>query len=374
MQVPNMSAPARRMLMPSARPFRPSEAPSGETEMDGDFDWAIQALRSGSGASFALILAQGPGHDMRRLLALDGLPVARAATLLDGIADRLSAPSTRPPSFEESWFDPGDQDIARLFHIAQQPDCAISLILGFQAPPKGSVMRRTLALGKLLLPCIAGFAAMRDALAREHRLTHALRSALDHVNAGIGVISASKHVEFANLALREIVDEHDGLRASGDSVTATSLKDAVRLQVSLDHVLATREADGADHALMLALPRQPGRPPLMAAVLPSGMDGDGEASAILFAIRPESDLSGALAPICRLNGLSPVETRLACCLTMGKTLAEAARMMRIKQQTARAYLRQIFQKTGTNRQADLVRMMMSNLLPFFGRTKIEAIV
>jgi DNA-binding CsgD family transcriptional regulator len=49
-------------------------------------------------------------------------------------------------------------------------------------------------------------------------------------------------------------------------------------------------------------------------------------------------------------------------------------MMRIKQQTARAYLRQIFQKTGTNRQADLVRMMMSNLLPFFDRTKVEAIV
>jgi DNA-binding CsgD family transcriptional regulator len=215
---------------------------------------------------------------------------------------------------------------------------------------------------------------MRDALAREHRLAHGLRNALDHVNAGIGIISPSKHVAFANLALREIIDEHDGLRASGESVTATSLRDAVRLQVSLDHILATHEADGADHALMLALPRQPGRPPLMAAVLPSGMDGDGEASAILFAIRPEGDLSGALAPICRLNGLSPVETRLACCLTMGKTLAETARMMRIKQQTARAYLRQIFQKTGTNRQADLVRMMMSNLLPFFGRTKVEAIV
>lgn len=374
MQVPNISAPARRMAIPPARPFRLPEAPSAETGTDDDFDWAIQALRSGSGAGFALILARGAGHDTQRLLALDGLPVARAAALLDDIADRLPTPSARPQSVEESWLDPGVPDIARLFHITQQPDCAISLVLGFPVPPKGSAMRRTLALGKLLLPCVARFAAMRDALAREHRLAHGLRNALDHVNAGIGIISPSKHVAFANLALREIIDEHDGLRASGESVTATSLRDAVRLQVSLDHILATHEADGADHALMLALPRQPGRPPLMAAVLPSGMDGDGEASAILFAIRPEGDLSGALAPICRLNGLSPVETRLACCLTMGKTLAETARMMRIKQQTARAYLRQIFQKTGTNRQADLVRMMMSNLLPFFGRTKVEAIV
>jgi DNA-binding CsgD family transcriptional regulator len=347
------------------------EPVSGEAH--ADFDWAIEAVRAGCGASCALILARHPADDTLRLLALSGLSAPRAAELLDSIAERLAGPAERPRAVEENWLDPGDLEIARLFHITQHRDRAITLVVGFQSAPKGSVMRSTLALGRLLLPCIARFAAMRDALEREHHRANGLRTALDHINVGISVISASKQVEFSNLAMREIIEEHDGLRASSDSITATSLKDAVRLQVSIDHIMADHGADGQGHALMLALPRQPGKRPLMAGVLPS--DGTEETpSAILFVIRPEGDVSGALVPICRLNGLSPVETRLACCLTMGKTLAEAARMMRIKQQTARTYLRQIFQKTGTNRQADLVRMMMSHLLPFFDRTKVEAIV
>jgi len=371
MQVPNMSAPARRVTTPATGAPLPTDVPAGEA--DADFDWAIEALKAESGASFALILARDPGHGTLRFLALNGLPAARAAALLDGIADRLTGPGIRPSTPDDNWLDPGDREIAQLFHITQSPDRAISLVVGFPSPPKDSTMRRMLALGKLLLPCVTRFAAMRDALEQERRQSHGLRNALDHVNVGVGIIAPSRQAEFANLALREIVAEHDGLRANNETISATSLRDAVRLQLSIDHILSPPDAEGQGHALMLALPRQAGKRPLMAAVLPSEAPG-GPRSAILFVVRPEGDLSGALVPICRLNGLSPVETRLACSLTMGKTLAEAARAMRIKQQTARAYLRQIFQKTGTNRQADLVRMMMSNLLPFFDRTKVEAIV
>src|ERR1700754_3906658 len=110
MQVPNTSAPARRVAIPSASSFMLSDMPSDDAE--GDFDWAIQALRAGTDASFALILAHGPIQGTRRLLALGGLAVARAAVLLDGIADRLPEATMRPLTVEESWIDPGDQDFA----------------------------------------------------------------------------------------------------------------------------------------------------------------------------------------------------------------------------------------------------------------------
>ena len=41
----------------------------------------------------------------------------------------------------------------------------------------------------------------------------------------------------------------------------------------------------------------------------------------------------------------------------GQTLTEAAGEMRVKVETARAYLKQVFGKTGMHRQTDLVAMM-----------------
>jgi DNA-binding CsgD family transcriptional regulator len=49
-------------------------------------------------------------------------------------------------------------------------------------------------------------------------------------------------------------------------------------------------------------------------------------------------------------------------LAIGKSLQEAAEAMRIKDQTARSYLKQIFLKTDTKRQAELVRLMLTSHL------------
>ncbi|MET0293195.1 MAG: hypothetical protein ABW136_12610, partial [Steroidobacteraceae bacterium] len=44
----------------------------------------------------------------------------------------------------------------------------------------------------------------------------------------------------------------------------------------------------------------------------------------------------------------------------GSTLAEAAEELRITPATARGYLKQVFAKTATNRQPDLIRLMLAS--------------
>jgi DNA-binding CsgD family transcriptional regulator len=83
-----------------------------------------------------------------------------------------------------------------------------------------------------------------------------------------------------------------------------------------------------------------------------------KAAAIIRLMRPEISVTRGMEPICQLHGLSPVETQLVACLAQGLTLSEAATQMRIKPDTARTYLKQVFAKTDTHRQADLLQLLL----------------
>jgi DNA-binding CsgD family transcriptional regulator len=57
-------------------------------------------------------------------------------------------------------------------------------------------------------------------------------------------------------------------------------------------------------------------------------------------------------------GLTPREALLAAMLAEGRDLADAAATMNIAPGTARNYLKAVFRKTGTHRQAALVRLVL----------------
>jgi DNA-binding CsgD family transcriptional regulator len=59
-----------------------------------------------------------------------------------------------------------------------------------------------------------------------------------------------------------------------------------------------------------------------------------------------------------LFGLTPAESRLALALFEGASLAEAAEGLTISRFTAQNHLARIFEKTGANRQATLIKLMM----------------
>ncbi len=98
-----------------------------------------------------------------------------------------------------------------------------------------------------------------------------------------------------------------------------------------------------------------------------------DAAAVLCFYTAESNLPDLLAPICTVYGLSPVERRLVAQLASGATLSEAAITMRVKEQTARSYLKQVFQKTSTRRQSDLIRILLTSALHTWRDFKPELI-
>ena len=211
--------------------------------------------------------------------------------------------------------------------------------------------------------------------AEKHRAWELAR-ALDQSDIAVTILDARGLVHFANAAAELLFHDEDGLRVSFGAVVATSLRDALRLRTTIEHCLhawtgAAHGAGGGETAHVLMIDRGRDMRPLVVSIAALPAEADRPTGAVLFAIRPEHDVGRFLASICRLHGLSPVETRLACHLVSGRTIAEAAIAMRIKEQTARAYLKQVFSKTETKRQAELVRLMMSNILPMTARLTPE---
>jgi DNA-binding CsgD family transcriptional regulator len=105
---------------------------------------------------------------------------------------------------------------------------------------------------------------------------------------------------------------------------------------------------------------EPDEAPVFAHVLPltggelrAGLEPEAVAAVFIGTDQNEQEAAHAMAAA---YGLTPAETRLLESLLAGHTLAETATALNIAMTTAKTHLDNIFQKTGVNRQAELIRL------------------
>lgn len=77
---------------------------------------------------------------------------------------------------------------------------------------------------------------------------------------------------------------------------------------------------------------------------------------------PADDLSDALPRIKEAFGLTTAEGHLACLLAAGEDLRASAERLGIQYETARARLTDIFEKTATHRQGELVSLLLTTIM------------
>jgi DNA-binding CsgD family transcriptional regulator len=112
--------------------------------------------------------------------------------------------------------------------------------------------------------------------------------------------------------------------------------------------------------LSLPLPARDGQPPMILHLVPvRGLARDvfSRASVVVF-VTPVVVADVATAEVIQgLFDLTPTEARVARALGRGETVAEIATGGGVAQPTVRNQIREIFAKTGVNRQADLVGLL-----------------
>jgi DNA-binding CsgD family transcriptional regulator len=121
---------------------------------------------------------------------------------------------------------------------------------------------------------------------------------------------------------------------------------------------------GAGGRSMLATPRGDGTN-LVIQVLPaSGISRRGAPDAlIVFVKEPKERALPSREQIQALFDLTPAQAALAREILLGDGAQAAAARLGISHATARTHLLQVLDKTGTSRQAELVRLILQRSLP-----------
>ena len=190
----------------------------------------------------------------------------------------------------------------------------------------------------------------------------AFSDVLERSDKGVLILDPSGRVLFANAAARAMAETADGFRLRRDRIEVPSRRADASLQRLVAGATGQFAGTDAPRGGMLRLPRESGKPDYAIAVASLGNESAWSSAgpaAFVLITDPEASPARAAMLIAQLFGLSAAETRVAERLMMGESPEQAAASLGIKTSTARWHLAALYRKTGTNRQAQLTRLLLS---------------
>lgn len=198
-----------------------------------------------------------------------------------------------------------------------------------------------------------------------------LSSALDLLKVGIVLVDGQARIVHANHAGRKLLDDRTGLRKDGDLLSARDPKATQELRAAIAAATSQRTIALPASGVVIPVPAQDGRD-LAAWVLPLDAGLRGEMAAPFAAkaavfVRELGDTSAFPGELfVKRYGITPAECRVLMMLVQGMTIAETCDALGVGEPTVKTHLARLFAKTGTERQADLMRLAMSALAPAQG--------
>ena len=188
---------------------------------------------------------------------------------------------------------------------------------------------------------------------------------LDGNSHGIILLDRLRHVLFANRAALNLGAAGDGIILSREGVALPGRSDDGKFQQLITEALAIAENIAVMSSGVMRAHRASGKRPFSVIVSPLS-----QSSTLMTAARPAVCVliadpeRQALLPenvLRNLFGLTRAEARLAMRLARGDALDVAAGELEIAYTTARTQLAVIFRKTGTKRQGELIKLLLSDV-------------
>jgi DNA-binding CsgD family transcriptional regulator/PAS domain-containing protein len=221
--------------------------------------------------------------------------------------------------------------------------------------------RRDLDLLERLLPHMQRAVQLHLRLASLQARSSAAEEALDHLPCGVVLVDACGKVLFLNRAAQSVIAAADGLTVREGVLIAATSEDTRALGKLVVEAAATGVGAGTSPGGALTLSRPSMSTPLPVLVTPLRgqwmLPAERRAAAAVFVTDPNRCATVAGRQLVELFGLTPAEAQLAVALLAGKRLARIAADRGVQVPTVRNQLRAVLAKTGTGRQAELVRLL-----------------
>lgn len=186
---------------------------------------------------------------------------------------------------------------------------------------------------------------------------------MEQLALGIVVVGVKSRILFANGVARHVLQTGDALSSAQGCLRARHRAHVPRLEKLLHDVVLTSVGRGTSPGEFVSLPRSGKMPfPVLVAPYrpPLGADGHFLGAALVMFSDPRVQTTAPDKVIAEMFAISPAEARLASALIRGDSLVDYAGRIGISLNTAKTQMRQIFQKTGYNRQSDLIRAALDN--------------
>jgi DNA-binding CsgD family transcriptional regulator/PAS domain-containing protein len=176
------------------------------------------------------------------------------------------------------------------------------------------------------------------------------------------LVDAKLRIVFANAGARRLLGAGDGIGQDSQGLCGACPSNTAALRRCVSEATGT----GADHGTcpggVVVLPRPSGARPWVATIIPLRMQGlavgPRRPAAAVFVADIECPPRPRLDRLHALFGLTIAEARVALLLAEGKGVNHVATTLGLSRSTVKTHLQRTLEKTGTNRQAELVKLVV----------------
>jgi DNA-binding CsgD family transcriptional regulator len=235
----------------------------------------------------------------------------------------------------------------------------------------GVALHRTRRVGRFEPADLDQFAVLHEHLRRALAIAYRLGTLgtlhqcsidlLDQHPAAIVLLDDRRRVVYSNRLADTIHAQHDGITITRSGLHITHAPDHGRLQALISRAMPEHHAAAVGG--LMRVERPSGRQPYAVFVTPVSRDYPALAAVrpvvCVMVTEPDRRRVSLASRLRVMFGLTEAEARLADVLATGEDLRAAALKLRITYGTARTRLAEIFQKTNTHRQAELVTLLLT---------------
>jgi DNA-binding CsgD family transcriptional regulator len=229
-------------------------------------------------------------------------------------------------------------------------------------PPIGP---ESLTLLDSLVPHLARAYAIHAQLANARHERTALAEVIDRLPVGVILLDSEGRAVLTNRSVEKILQLNDGFRLERDRPRAWDARDNRSLKLAISEATRHEDNRGQAHGGFVCLSRPTGRrayPVWVGSLLAAAPDHrTDEAKTILFIADPEGGLISTCEVLQELYQLTRAEAELVRMIAGGQSLDQVAEARGVTMNTVRSQLKQVFCKTDTKRQGELVHVVLTGI-------------
>ncbi|MGX4772520.1 helix-turn-helix transcriptional regulator [Bradyrhizobium guangdongense] len=274
------------------------------------------------------------------------------------IPDLVNFDEYRRGRFYQEWLRPqGCADVANV--VLEQANSSCPMLMTV-IPGRQMLDAKMRARMRLVAPHASRALMINRTIEQKRQKSMALADVVDRLNAGVILLDSACNIVHSNPAADAILDAEDVLRSVHGRLLARSseanaaLRDVFRGETEVAAAAATdrkirlTSRDGSHYiAHVIALP----------SLLREGNAGRTcGAIGALFVWKAKLDVRACAGSIDRTFELTPAELRVLQSIVEVGGVPETADALGIAETTVKTHLHRVFAKTGTSRQADLVKL------------------